>query len=423
MSVTSRRRFLGWGAAGAGSMAVMGGLGALLEGLEGPPAGGSAAGPGSGPSVPAPTDRRVLVVVELEGGNDGLSTVVPVEDGAYHDLRPTVALDGDDVVPWTDGWALHYHLAPLAPRGLAALHGVGSHQPDLSHFEMQARWWAGRPEGGDPGTGFLGRLCDRLGGPPDDPDAPLLVGVSVGAAPSAALRSEQSPTASMAGPDGLGLLAGDDEAARSARRCLERLAGWGPGDEVLGAPRRGLAGVLRIADLLAGLDPVPEERFGGHDFARQLGFAAQLVAADAGVRVVHVPMAGGAFDTHTGHRDAHERNMELLGTGLVAFLDHLDQLGLADRVLVATTSEFGRRADEHDGGLDHGTASTALVCGPVVTGAHGEPPSLRHLDDDGNLRATVGFDRYQATMAAWLGIDPAEVLGDGVEAVEGLLLD
>lgn len=416
MTATSRRTFLRWGATGVGSAAALGGLGALAGGLSDPTAGVRPA-----PASVAPVDRRVLVVVELEGGNDGLSTVVPIDDGRYHDLRPTLALSGDDVVPWTDEWALHRHLAPLAERGAAALLGVGSHRPDLSHFEMQARWSAGRPDGGDPGTGLLGRMCDRLAGPPDDPDAPLLVGVSVSAAPSAALLSESAPTASVSGPDGLGLMAGDDEAARSARRCLERLSAWGPGDQVLGAARQGLSGVLRIADLVAGLETEPDERYPEGPFAEQLTFAARLIAADTGIRVLHVPMSGGAFDTHIAHRDTHDRNMELLGGGLVAFLDHLADLDVADRVLVATTSEFGRRAAENDGGLDHGTASTALLFGPVVAGCHGDAPSLRRLDDEGNLRATVGFDRYQATMATWLGVDPDDVLDGEVRPLDGLL--
>lgn len=91
--------------------------------------------------------------------------------------------------------------------------------------------------------------------------------------------------------------------------------------------------------------------------------------------------------------------------------------GLSDRVLVATTSEFGRRPAEHAGGLDHGTASTALLWGPVRPGPHGEAPSLRHLDDDGNLVATVSFDRYQATLATWLGVGPR--LGAGRRRLAG----
>lgn len=90
-------------------------------------------------------------------------------------------------------------------------------------------------------------------------------------------------------------------------------------------------------------------------------------------------------------------------------------------MLVATTSEFGRRAAENAGGLDHGTASAALMLGPVASGLYGEAPSLRKLNDDGNLVATVEFDDYQATMAQWLGIDAGEVLGESAKPIEGLL--
>ena len=110
-----------------------------------------------------------------------------------------------------------------------------------------------------------------------------------------------------------------------------------------------------------------------------------------------------------------------LDGALDAFLGEVETLGLADRVLVATTSEFGRRPEENgDGGLDHGTASTMLLAGPVALTRIGEPPSYTDLDDDGNVSATVSFDRYFATLADWMGVAPADVLPGNPQPIDGV---
>ena len=100
----------------------------------------------------------------------------------------------------------------------------------------------------------------------------------------------------------------------------------------------------------------------------------------------------------------------------------LQTLGLAETTLIATTSEFGRRPAENAAGTDHGTASTMLLAGPVVAGRHGEAPSLRSLDDDGNLVATIGMDAYYATLAeSWFGVPAADVLPGSVAPLEGIV--
>src|SRR4029453_15545634 len=123
---------------------------------------------------------RRLVVIELDGGNDGLSTLVPYGLGAYRDMRTATAIDAADVLAIDDevGWSSH--LARTAKRGIAAVQGVGARRPDGSHFEMMRRWWRGDPDGsGRYDTGFLGRLADAVGAP----EAPA-VAVSIGSASS-----------------------------------------------------------------------------------------------------------------------------------------------------------------------------------------------------------------------------------------------
>ena len=406
----TRRQILRWGLAGLGGTSAAAIAGHRLS---------DPVSQASTRDRPAKVADRVLIVVEMAGGNDGLSTLVPFEDGRYAKLRPTLALNGHEVDDLGNGWGMHRALGGLARYGLAAVAGIGAAAPDLSHFEMQARWWAGTPNGGGSATGFLGRVCDRLVG--DDAQQAVLSGVSVTLGPSPAISAESAPTASVSGPDGFGLVHQGDEPSNDAmRRCIERLSAAGPGDEVLNGPRRGLGGVLRISGMLDDL-PARDKTFADSPFANQLAFAHQLIRAEAGVRVIHIPMDGGNFDTHENHRDSHNENMKLLGDGLEAFWGALTSSGQADRVLVATTSEFGRRPEEHNGGLDHGTASCALVMGAVESGMVGEPSSLRRLDDDANLIATVEFDRYLASLATWLDVDPASVLADEPSPIANLV--
>jgi uncharacterized protein (DUF1501 family) len=284
---------------------------------------------------------------------------------------------------------------------------------------MSTRWWAG-DERGSKGlaTGFLGRVCDAL-----DDGAPV-TGVSLaGATP--ALLSAKAVTLAMPAVDRLAWLRDDDAWSRNLRRGLADLAITGPGEPASGVlARTGLARTLEFGALLDGLDdedePDAPDRYPGTPIGGQLRLAATLLDARSGIRVVHASMGG--FDTHSGQRGSHDERMRELGEALAAFAADLDRLDLAGSVLVATTSEFGRRVQENDSGTDHGTASCALLLGPVRAGLHGEPPSLTELDDDDNLRATATLEQYYATLAqTWFGIDADRLLPTRPAPIAGIL--
>jgi uncharacterized protein (DUF1501 family) len=161
--------------------------------------------------------------------------------------------------------------------------------------------------------------------------------------------------------------------------------------------------------LLNGLGGITgKTKYPDNRLASALGLARELVSLNVGVRVIHVPW--GSFDTHTGHAWSHPEQMRQLGVALTAFHNDLIRSGLSDRVLIATTSEFGRRPEANAGGTDHGAASTALLLGPVRPGRHGAPVNFEQLDPSGNVAATVSMSDYYATIASWLGLPPSEVL-------------
>ena len=370
----------------------------------------------------AAKSKRRLVVIELDGGNDGMSTLVPFGISGYNDLRKRTAIDHKDLIEIDKQVALHQNLKGMHGKGLALLQGVGTANPDGSHFAMMERWWRGDIAGnaGLP-TGFLGRLCDALADP-----AARVVGLSFGSGSHPAMQAARASTLSIPGAGSADYLVGadpNDKARSSFQQALADL-GSGSGDgDTLALARRSERDAVGIATMLHGLDKedkAPE--YPGSTLANGLKVAARLLAADEHVRVIHVPM-GADFDTHQNHPGRHPGLLTELNDAVVAFLNDLEGRGLRDQVLVATTSEFGRTAaDNGSDGLDHGTASVAMLLGPVKAGVHGEHPSLTKLDDNSDLIATVNFDRYYATIAqSWFGIPASEVLPGNPLPIDGII--
>ncbi len=353
---------------------------------------------------------RVLVVIEMQGGNDGFSMLVPSGDGRFRQLRDRVWFDPKDITRLDDRYSIAAGLAPLASQ-LGFIEGVGVAKPDLSHSGMMARWWAGEPDSiSAVRTGFLGRCCDAL------VDSGAIVGVSVGGGSTPALTSERAPTVALPDLGSLKELTDDRDAKmRPTFSALTNgagdvagLDGVDPG--LMNAARNGLASGLSVLGALGSING-KASGYPDSNLGRSLSMARELVSINAGVRVIHIPW--GSFDTHTGHRYSHPAQMRELGAALVGFHNDLIRSGLSRRVMLATTSEFGRRPQANAGGTDHGTASTALMMGPIRPGRYGGAVNFNQLDQAGNAAATVNMTDYYATLANWLGIPPAQVLGSG----------
>lgn len=420
----SRRRVLGGLGLGAAALAT----GGALWRPENLPAGSSdgrfptaaktdvAAGP-TGRLLPGAIDDRVLVVVDFRGGNDGLSLLAPVADGRYHDLRPSLAITEDDALWLDDEVALHPALHRMRSRPLTTIEGVGPTDGDLSHFAMTERWERGDASGDFAShTGFLGRLTDAL-----DDGSPL-VGLSLSGYTNH-LSNEAAATLALEGADELWFYEPTDWAPAAAFRSgVRRFAGSDPSRRAVAASHDRL---VALAEQLAvddqrDLEPDLQALLNdGGELGHRLSAAASLITAQVGTRVVYV--GHGDFDTHVDHQWRQERNLAEFDAALEGFLRQIDDAGASDRVLVATISEFGRRVAEHDGGLDHGSASTMLLAGAVEDLRAGERPDLGDLDADGNLRTAVPFDRYLATLAEeWLGVEAASVLPEAATPL-GLL--
>ena len=423
---TNRRKFLGLAA--GGTAAAIGGAAALRTKPADAVLDEAAASAGRSDepaqivaprplAASADVAGRTLVVIELQGGNDGLATLVPRNAGMLYDRREAVHVPDEELIDFTDEFGWHPNLAPLLAHNVAALTGVGvTGRPDGSHFEMERRWWAGKSTGSDlPGTGFLGRLCDQL-----VTDQPV-TGLSMGNGPSPALRSDKAITVAMNDPSASWFLRSEEPWFTNLRTAMsgmsgDRVADASPHQSAMAS----LSDTLDFAESLSEIDRDRiEDRYPGTQLGESLGVAAELIELDTGIRVIHV--VHGGFDTHSDQVGEHGQLLEQLGQATGAFLSDVADRGLGDSTLVCTTSEFGRRVRANDSGTDHGAAGMAILAGPVVSGVHGEAPSLSRLDDD-NLIATADLEEYYATLAEqWFGIASSEVLDSGAAPIDGLI--
>ena len=409
-----RRRIL---QVGAGALA----MGAVAACTPEPPATSPPPGPTTPPPPPPPPpfdySHRVLVVIEMAGGHDGYSAVVPYTDSAYYRLRPTVSVPASQVIHINSSLGYHPALDKIAKRPVAVLEGVGGANPNGSHFEMLRRWWQGDVDGRSPqGSGFFGRLCDVVG----DPAAPA-TGVSLGWGTTPALSSRTAVTVAMSPYSDARFPGPWDANLRATWIAAQRAMGNPDRAEATAmyAARYGTYNALRFSDVVSALPdttyPYPDTFLGA-----QLATAVRLIRANIGTRVIFVPMSG-PFDSHENHRQNHDGIMVELDDAVDAFLGELGTLGLTDNVLCATFSEFGRRAEQNTDGLDHGTASAVLLTGAVNGGVYGQRPSWSTLDRDGNLVSTVGIGEYYAVLASFLGVHPSDVLPGNPTPVAGIL--
>lgn len=379
---------------------------------------------------------RMLVVVELDGGNDGYSTLVPYGHSEYYSARSRTAVPAADVFPLSDRVGLNNKLVHLNRRGAAIIQGIGSPNPDESHFEMLARWWSGDPESGSSfETGFLGRLADAIGDP-----AAAAVAVSIGAGAHPSMISAKVNTLCLPDQNAFTNLVGTDtnDQVRSAfQRAFASYAtgeASNPLDVRLRAAKAQSVAFANALDVLSRHDRAngrsgnngTDTGNGGYPdnpLGNALRLTANLLDSHMGVRIVHVPMQED-FDTHDNHVERHSALLESLDNSLEAFLADIERRALTNSVLVMTTSEFGRTLrDNGSSGLDHGTASVGMLLGPVRAGPYGEFPSLTKLNDNNEPIATVSFDHYYATVAqSWFGVPASDVLHGNVSPIADIVV-
>ncbi len=371
--------------------------------------------------LPGLKDNRVLVILQLAGGNDGLNTLVPHGDDAYYKARPKIGIAADKVLKLDDLLGLHPEMTDLhrlyKDGGLAIVPNVGYPNPNRSHFAAMDIWETASPSDRIGKTGWVGRYFDNeCKGVPG-----AMLGLRLGEQQALTFVGERSRTATFANPAML-----DARAGGAVAKGLERLSGVEPtGITALdfvqrtGNETRGLAQRLRsaVSDDKSPLDYPP------FALCQSLRLIAQMIAAEIPTRVFYVTHGG--FDTHSAQANRHAGLLQELSQAMSLFQRDLQAQGHLDRVLLLTFSEFGRRIDENrQAGTDHGTANVMfLLGGQVKPGVHGTPPDLVHRDALGDLIFKSDFRSvYAGVLRDWLHADPARVLAgkfDPLSIVKG----
>jgi uncharacterized protein (DUF1501 family) len=353
------------------------------------------------------TDDRILIVIQLGGGNDGLNMVVPYTNDNYYKLRPKIALKKDRVHQLTSAAGLNRAMGDAADLfrdgRLSIVEGVGYPNPNKSHEVSTSIWETARFDPSEHrGYGWIGRALDEAPKPGHGGPSALLVGSEL---PPVTLRGRRSVAASLENID--------DLTVRDAAR--PHLATSAAANESLAAfVRRSTLDTLTTADRLKQSAKQPAEMADrpGSDLAGHLALIARLIKSDFGARVYYTMQPG--YDTHAFQRDTHDRLLGDLSRALRFFLDDLKRAKLDDRVLVMTFSEFGRRVDENASeGTDHGTAAPLLLAGgKLKPGIHGSLPKLPSAPDVDPVATTDFRQVYQEVVTNWLHV-PAEKVLDG----------
>src|SRR3989442_3326906 len=318
-----------------------------------------------------PNDR-ILVLVQLAGGNDGLDTVIPFVDGAYHDARPTLRQE-QGVLPLNSQLGLHPNLKGLKASfdagQLAIVQGVGYPSPNLSHFASMSIWETANVKSGI-GDGWLGRYLNYLDKVGESPNH-ALDGVSAGSLVPPKLRSK-TPVTPLRSLKTFRLqpvtehgTQADVENPLMKFYAAFKAAGPAPSGPFLDAT---LNEALQASHALQATDSSYQAKAtypAQSPIASSLKLVAETIVSGLGVRVAHVTLGG--FDNHAREKPVHDKLLLDLDQALAAFMKDLQEHGLGDRVLVLTRSEFGRRVKENgSAGTDHRTAAPLFLLGAPV---------------------------------------------------------
>ncbi len=382
----------------------------------------------------AVSGNNCLVMLFLNGGNDGPNTFVPTdpaEYNAYLGLRPTIArsnvpltnvptpvgltpmlgIESQLALPNLPGMAL---AGPAASPGslkslwdaknIALFPATDYPNPNFSHFTSRD-WWFGGVLQKSP-TGWLGRWLDLYGSTTNP-----LQAVSIGSNVSKIIRAARAPVASV--PETFAQFGFTVNGAPTAtvNAQMAALAGAPAGNASTSRSRTVFGQTVQVAGDLAKINVSNGVNYPANSsLSRRLQAAANLLGAGLGTRIVTIDWGG--FDTHGGQLGSQDPQLSVLGQALAAFQADLTTRGIAGNVVTCVFSEFGRRAGENASfGTDHGAGGPMQIIGTQVRGGLGGAPAPLSLLDRGNLRVTTDFRAvYGALLSEWMGGDAGAVL-------------
>jgi len=382
------------------------------------------------------TDGKILVVVQLSGGNDGLNTVIPFADDTYQRLRPGLAKAADQVLKINNYIGLHPNLTAIKSMfddGAASVfQGVGYPNPNRSHFRSMDIWHSARPDDDTPTSGWLGRYFDNTC-TGDDPHA----GVAMGDVAPLAMKGERITPLSFERPENYRYKGNDVERYHElnstvgidgrSKKQIDSGAARTKRPQII-TPTSQLEFLTRTAmDARISSEQItrmvnnyqtPADYPRG-EFGQGLRTTAAMIKGGLPTRVYYVSLGG--FDTHANQGGRHDNLMQQLSQGVDAFWKDMRDQKNDQRVLMMCFSEFGRRVEVNaSSGTDHGAAAPMFLLGPAISkraGVVGNHPSLTDLDG-GDLKYSTDFRQIYATVLQdWLDCPSKQILGQQFKTI------
>ena len=357
---------------------------------------------------------RILVLIRLKGGNDGLNTIVPLNDyDTYANNRETIKIEENDILNLSDDYGVPDYLDSLnslwEDGHMKVVHGVGYPDQNLSHFRSSDIWASASDSDEVVGSGWLGRHLedeypDFILTPPDAPPA-----IQIGSIGNLIFDGDDGTgySFSVSNPEQLYQIA-----QNGWLHDVENLPDCYYGEQV--GFLRGIANTTFLyANVIneAYTASTNAVEYADSELGNQLSIVARLIKGGLDTKVYLVTLNG--FDTHANQVDLHQSIMTDLADSVKLFYEDLSDGEVAENVLSMTISEFGRRVEQNGSdGTDHGSSAPVLLFGPALNGNGfvGEHPSLTELDGAGNMEFTTDFRQvYASILENWLCIEPDTV--------------
>jgi len=371
--------------------------------------------------------EKVLVVIQLTGGNDFMNTIVPYTNGHYYDARKKVVIRQDEVIPINDTLAFNPNNAALKPLfddgKLGIIQGIGYPNANRSHFRGMDILHTCEPD--KVGTeGWLGLAVREM----DPNQENVLTGVNIGRGLTRAMSVAGVPVTSIGDIDGYGVM-NDVEKAHLRDRSIQafkniygQAIGSGPVSEYIG--KTGID-ILKGADMLSDVaDSYSSSvEYADNPIAKSLKDVARIHLAGLGTRVFYTNHGG--YDHHANEMLAHPGLMRDLSGAIADFIDDLEEHDAAEEVAILVFTEFGRRMRDNGSGTDHGSGGGAFLIGKNIKGGfYSEYPSLEpsEWEHGEDLKHTIDFRGIYATLLEqWLGVESGPIVRGHYEQINPFL--
>jgi uncharacterized protein (DUF1501 family) len=351
--------------------------------------------------------HKRLVIIQLDGGNDGLNTIVPFRNDIYFKSRPSIAIKGNNLIKATNDIGFHSSLKPLKrlfDNGyLSIINNVGYPNPNRSHFGSMDIWQTASHSNQTMTSGWIGRFLDAYGKAPYDAievDESLSLAMKGETLSAIATNNAQRLFKTSQEPYFKSIINNSSDAHLSEHNL-------GYLYKTLIAAESSAKYIYETSKTFSSKQTYPNTQF-----SKQLKTTAEFINSGLQTKVYYTSLGG--FDTHANQTNAQSRLLSQYAEGIEVFVNDLKQNGTFKDTLILTFSEFGRRVKQNAGnGTDHGTANNVFIIGENLKkqGFYNNLASLEDLDNNGDLKFEVDFRMIYATILnKWLNVDDEKIL-------------